>query len=129
MSASVDCIIVGGRPACLTAAVYLARYHRHVAILVDGESRADWIPSIRNYPVIPTSVSAHELLPLLAEQASRFDVEIVRCRVNALTRSEGGFNATTGSGETTRAQAVIVATGIVDKAPAIEGFSAAVSAG
>jgi thioredoxin reductase (NADPH) len=129
MSASVDCIIVGGGPAGLTAAVYLARYHRHVAIFDDGESRAAWIPSSRNYPGFPTGISGKELLLLLAEQASRFDVEIVRSRVNALTRSEGGFNATTGSGETTRAQAVIVATGIVDKAPAIEGFSAAVSAG
>ena len=128
MSASVDCIIVGGGPAGLTAAVYLARYHRHVAIFDDGESRAAWIPSSRNYPGFPTGISGKELLLLLSEQASRFDVEIVRSRVKALTRSEGGFSATTGFGET-RAKAVIVATGIVDKAPAIEGFSAAVSAG
>jgi thioredoxin reductase (NADPH) len=66
---------------------------------------------------------------LLAEQASRFGVDVVRSRVNALSRIEGGFSAITRAGETTQARLVLIATGIVDKAPAMEGFRVAVSAG
>ncbi|WP_334367091.1 NAD(P)-binding protein [Bradyrhizobium sp. AZCC 1578] len=35
--------IIGGGLSGLTAAVYLAGYHRHVAIFDDGASRAAWI--------------------------------------------------------------------------------------
>ena len=44
-SQMLDCLIVGGGPAGLTAAIYLARYRR-VAVLVDeGASRAALIPA------------------------------------------------------------------------------------
>jgi thioredoxin reductase (NADPH) len=129
MKIFADCVIIGGGPAGLTAAVYLARYHRRIAIFDDGESRAAWIPKSRNYPGFPTGISGKELLVLLAEQASRFGVDVVRSQINALNSGEGGFSATTHAGETMRARTVLIATGIVDKAPAMEGFSVAVSAG
>ena len=36
----VECLIVGGDPAGLTAAIYLARYRRRIAIVDGGSSRA-----------------------------------------------------------------------------------------
>jgi thioredoxin reductase len=36
----VDCLIIGGGPAGLTAAVYLARYRRNVVVIDSGHSRA-----------------------------------------------------------------------------------------
>ena len=35
-----DCVIIGGGPAGLTAAVYLARYRRRIVLFDGGESRA-----------------------------------------------------------------------------------------
>lgn len=35
----VDCLIIGGGPAGLTAATYLARYRRSVTLIDGGESR------------------------------------------------------------------------------------------
>jgi thioredoxin reductase (NADPH) len=36
----LDCLIIGGGPAGLTAAIYLARYRRATVLVDDGASRA-----------------------------------------------------------------------------------------
>jgi thioredoxin reductase (NADPH) len=41
---SFDCLIIGGGPAGLTAAVYLARYRRRIMLFDGGDSRASLIP-------------------------------------------------------------------------------------
>ena len=46
----LDCLIVGGGPAGLTAALYLARFARRFMIVDSEQSRAAWIrscPSMR----------------------------------------------------------------------------------
>ena len=40
----LDCIIVGGGPAGLTAAIFLARFKRRFLLIDGGDSRASWIP-------------------------------------------------------------------------------------
>ena len=49
----IDCLIVGGGPAGLTAAIYLARFHLKVRVVDAGRSRARWIPCTRNVPGFP----------------------------------------------------------------------------
>ena len=46
----LDCLIIGGGPAGLTAATYLARYRRIARVIDSGESRARQIPLSHNYP-------------------------------------------------------------------------------
>jgi hypothetical protein len=46
----LDCLIIGGGPAGLTAAIYLARYRRAAVLVDDGASRAALIPASHNYP-------------------------------------------------------------------------------
>src|SRR5690349_8511539 len=38
----LDCLIVGGGPAGLTAAIYLSRYHLDILVVDGGKSRASW---------------------------------------------------------------------------------------
>ena len=71
-SMELDCIIVGGGPAGLTAATYLRRLHRHVVVFDDGRSRARWIPESHNCPGFPMGVSGTELLRRLRDQASTY---------------------------------------------------------
>ncbi|HXL68459.1 MAG TPA: FAD-dependent oxidoreductase, partial [Xanthobacteraceae bacterium] len=40
MAQALDCIVVGGGPAGLTAAIYLARFHRRFVVVDAGDSRA-----------------------------------------------------------------------------------------
>ena len=65
----LDCLIVGAGPAGLTAAIYLARFRRRIAVYDAGHSRASYIPTTRNYPGFPDGISGDELLARLRNQA------------------------------------------------------------
>lgn len=124
----LDALIVGAGPAGLTAAIYLARYHRRIALIDSGESRAALIPVTHNYPGFPNGISGAELLARLTEQALHHGVEVQRGAVGALSRQPDGFVADV-QGERIAAKTVILATGVVDRRPDIADIRTATLAG
>jgi len=124
----LDCLIVGAGPAGLTAAVYLARFRRDVLLADAGASRARWIPVSRNTPGFPSGIHGETLLGEMREQAARFGVEPRRCKVKKLEREGDHFIATIGK-ERVAARKVVLATGVVDGLPPIDGVEAAIQAG
>jgi thioredoxin reductase (NADPH) len=80
----VDCLIIGGGPAGLTAAVSLARYRRNVVVFDSNASRAALIPKSQNYPGFAQGILGRKFLSLLKEQARAHGVAIVRSRVKSL---------------------------------------------
>jgi thioredoxin reductase (NADPH) len=115
----LDCLIVGGGPAGLTAAIYLARYRRSIRLIDSGESRARLIPTSHNYPGFK-GVGGVELLQRLREQAMQYDAPLERGSVDDLQADpRGGFRARVGEREL-QARTVVLATGIVDKEPRFE---------
>lgn len=125
----LDAIIVGAGPAGLTAATYLARYRRRIAVIDAGHSRARWIPESHNCPGFPSGVSGTSLLHKLHEQAEQYGVRIECDRVVALRREPGGFQAVDNGGASWRSRFVILATGILDKMPVMEAIEEAVASG
>jgi thioredoxin reductase (NADPH) len=120
----VDCLIVGGGPAGLTAAIYLARFRRKAVIVDSGSSRAALIPTSHNYPGFPAGISGRELLSNLREQAAEYGALLREGRVDALVRHDGGFRAeiggdTLGAETALVAKTVVLATGIIDDKPAL----------
>jgi thioredoxin reductase (NADPH) len=124
----LDCLIVGGGPAGLTAALYLARYHRRVAVFDSGESRATLIPRSRNYPGFPTGISGKELLTLLESQSEAYGVSITRSRITSL-EIRTKFFVGNYEGGALHARTVLLATGIVDKAPAMDKLDEGIAEG
>ena len=61
----LDVLVVGAGPAGLTAATYLARFHRRFVVVDAGKSRARWIPTSHNCPGFPFGVAGPELLAKL----------------------------------------------------------------
>jgi thioredoxin reductase (NADPH) len=125
---NIDSLVIGGGPAGLTAAIYLARYRRKVVVVDGRESRAALIPETHNYPGFVDGIGGPKLLDVLTRQAKTYGVTIVHDRVVDLDRAETGFIAAWSQGEirTTRA---ILATGLVDHSPSISGLKQAVDHG
>ena len=122
----LDCMIIGGGPAGLTAAIYLSRYLRNIVVVDAGKSRAQLIPESHNYPGF--TVSGPELLENLREQAERYGAKLQSGRVEALIREDGIFVAQ-AAGKSWRARKILLATGIVDESPDLPGLKDAIYRG
>ncbi|MDC7785962.1 NAD(P)/FAD-dependent oxidoreductase [Rhodoplanes sp. TEM] len=123
---TADCVIVGGGPAGLTAAIYLARFRRSVVLYDAGASRAALIPESHNYPGF-AGIAGPALLMRLREQAERYGADLRHGEVGRLVRPDGVFEATV-DGTTVRARAAVIATGIVDDSPDLPALQALVKA-
>jgi thioredoxin reductase (NADPH) len=123
-----DALVIGAGPGGLAAAIYLGRFRRRFRVVHDGESRAGWIPLSRNHPGFPDGVSGKDLLARMRAQAERYGAAVEEGRVERLERTGFGFTATVG-GAPVHARAVILATGVVDKVPALPGVEAAIREG
>lgn len=126
----LDCVVIGAGPAGLTAATYLTRFHRRIVVVDAGTSRARWIPTTHNFPGYPFGVTGTELLRKLREQATGYGAPIVDGRIAQLQRDDDGvFEACAEDGQRWRARHVILATGIVDRMPAMHGLEQAIETG
>ena len=125
----LDCIIIGAGPGGLTAATYLVRYHRRIVVLDAGKSRARWIPTSHNCPGFPRGVAGTTLLQQQREQAIGYGARIEDACVAQLNRIDDGFEAVAADGRRWRARYVILATGIVDVMPPLDGLEEAIANG
>lgn len=123
-----DCLIIGGGPAGLTAALYLARYRRRCLVLDAGASRASYIPRSHNYPGFPPGISGPDLLARLREQAVGYGARLEQGHVDGLVSQGDSFLATVGDHQLL-AHRVILATGIDDALPDIPDVGQAITAG
>lgn len=125
----LDCLIIGGGPGGLTAATYLVRYHRRIVTLDAGKSRARWIPTSHNCPGFPRGIEGSTLIAQQREQAIGYGADIEDACIAQLHRDGDTFEAVAADGRRWRARFVILATGIVDVMPPLEGLEEAIANG
>src|SRR6476661_294857 len=92
---SADALVIGGGPAGLSAAIYLARYNRSVLVFDMGHGRSTHHQVNRNYLGFPGGVRTTHLRELGLEQLSAYPhVQVHKHRVEHLAAApEGGFVA------------------------------------
>jgi thioredoxin reductase (NADPH) len=117
----LDCLIIGGGPAGLTAAIYLARFHLDILVVDSGKSRAAMIPCTRNHAGYPEGIEGKELLRRMREQACKYGAKVEAEFVTKLEHDEatGLFTATWGSGEAVT-RTVLLATGVTNRRPPMD---------
>ena len=94
----LDCLVIGGGPAGLTTAVYLARFKRSCLLIDAGSSRLNRIAKTRNVLGFPDGIAGSELLQRVREHAARYAVAVESACVDKLVALEGGgFEASGGA--------------------------------
>ena len=124
----LDCLVVGGGPAGLTAAIYLARFRRRVRVIDAGSGRASLIPLSHNYPGFPEGISGRDLLARLRDQARRYGAAVTTGHVESVERTGESFVAHSGT-HSIEARMLLLATGVVDVEPALPNLKDAIRSG
>lgn len=116
-----EVVVVGGGPAGLTAAIYLARFRRTVVLVDANQSRISKIPRSHNYPGFVDGIPGSALLATLQTQLARYPVQRLQAGARTAQRLPGGgFRIECeGDGPTVTGRLLLLATGVTDIAPAM----------
>ena len=130
----LDCLVVGGGPAGLTPALYLARFKRRFLVVDEGAPRAAWIPTSHNIPFFAEGIPGPEILARQRGHARRYGVRVLPGSVAGLRKPPGGhFEAEVeepgGGARQVRARRVLLATGAADVEPELPNLPDAVRRG
>jgi thioredoxin reductase len=121
---SWDCIIVGGGPAGLSAALMLGRCRRRVLVCDVGDQRNLRSHALHGY-LTRDGVSPPEFLRLARAELGRYGtVECRELEIVEAVRGEGGFAVCAADGARLRTRKLLLATGVVDELPALDGLDA-----
>lgn len=129
----LDCLIVGGGPAGLTAALYLARFKRRFLVVDAGSPRAAWIPTSHNIPFFAEGIGGPDILARQLDHATRYGAQVLPGTVTALQKLPDCFMAVVeekgGGSHQMRVRRVLLATGAVDIEPGLPDLPDAVQRG
>jgi thioredoxin reductase (NADPH) len=124
-----DCVVIGGGPAGLTAAIYLGRFRRKVLVVDGGWSRAEWITRSHNLPGFPEGIEGPVLLERMRQQARLYGAVLSKGYVKGIAGGgKDNFTLTIGGAQIT-GRTVILATGVVENKPPLAHLAAAVKSG
>lgn len=118
-----DCIIVGGGPAGLNAAVVLGRCLRKVLVFDTGQQRNRYSHGMHNYltrdDILPTDFLGH-----CHRELEKYAVQLVHKRVISAKKNEDEIFVVKDENATVyHSKKLLIATGLADNLPPIEGFS------
>ncbi len=118
----LDVIIIGGGPAGLNAAVVLGRCRRKVIVFDTGTYRNRWSHGMHNY-LTQDDILPADFLKIAHNELKKYDVELSRNKVvHARKNDKDIFIVRDEKGETYHSKKLLVATGLIDNLPEIEGF-------
>ncbi len=118
-----DCLMIGGGPTALAAAVYTAREDIKTLLIEKGVvgGLAAITEKVDNYPGFAQGVAGLELAQQLQAQAERFGARIEMEEVSQLLKKDDLFQAILAGGKILSARSVLIASGSEWKKLGIDG--------
>ncbi|WP_066407723.1 NAD(P)/FAD-dependent oxidoreductase [Flavisolibacter tropicus] len=117
-----DVIIVGGGPAGLNAAVVLGRCRRRVLLFDSGLYRNSKSQGMHNY-LTRDDILPLDFLKICQEELKKYGVERrIKRVVKAQKNADNVFVVEDEKGKEYLAKKLLIATGLMDNVPEIEGF-------
>jgi thioredoxin reductase (NADPH) len=117
-----EVLVVGAGPAGLSAALYLARFNRTVALFDTSQGRSTWHQTNRNFLGFPGGVPALRLRELGCRQLEEYpQVTTIPHKIETI-RKDGERFVAEGQAGKWFGQAIILCTGVVDHYPHFDGW-------
>ena len=120
-----DAVIVGFGPAGCSAALYLCRAGKRVALVGKDRGALARAEKIENYYGLPQPLPGGDLVAIGRQQCRELGAQVFKDEVLALEwREDGLFQAQLALGGAIEAKTALLATGKVNHIPNIEGIQA-----
>lgn len=117
-----DVIIIGGGPAGLNAAVVLGRCRRKVLVFDTAQQRNRWSHGMHNY-LTRDDILPNDFIKICHTEIAKYGVQLQHKKIiRARKNEEGLFVVRAENDETFYAKKLLIATGLADNVPNIEGF-------
>ena len=117
-----DIIVVGGGAAGITAALVLARARHRVTVLDDETHRNATVDEFHGFPTRDATAPNRFRADAFAELAS-YGVSIIHSAVTNARSTETTVSLTLSDGSMIEGDAVVLATGVHDELPSVEGLA------
>jgi thioredoxin reductase len=119
----IDVIIVGGGPAGLSAALMLGRCRRSVVVFDTNQPRNAATQAVHGF-LTRDGIPPREFLRMAREELRQYETVSIRDAevVAAECQPEACFSVSLAGGERVRSRKLLLATGVEDKLPQIDGF-------
>jgi thioredoxin reductase len=117
-----DVLVIGAGPAGLSAALVLGRARRQVVVVDSGRPRNSAAASMQGY-LSRDGMPPAELLAVGRQEVQRYGAELVQGEVVALRRDGDLLAAEVPGVGTLTARRVLVATGLQDALPSLDGVA------
>lgn len=117
-----DCIIIGGGPAGLNAAVVLGRCRRKVLVFDTAQYRNKQSHGMHNY-LTRDDILPSDFISICQKELEKYSVQLLHKKIiSASKNEEGNFVAKDDEGRSYHSKKLLVATGLTDTIPPIPGF-------
>lgn len=118
-----DGVVVGGGPAGLSAALYLARYNRTVLVLDTGTGRSTHRQTNHNYLGFVDGIAAVDLRENGRKQLAHYPhARVVQRPVERLSRERDGRFTAHADSNSWSSRVLVLATGVLDHYPDFAGW-------
>ncbi|MNI03807.1 Thioredoxin reductase [compost metagenome] len=119
-----DCVIIGGGPAGLNAALVLGRARKNVLVIDEGRPRNAVTRETHGF-LTRDPISPSEFRRIAKEQIRSYpSVDFVEDAAKSITGTDGNFQITTIQGQTYRTKKLLFAVGMKDLPVDIKGLAA-----